>query len=141
MKKVKIYFHDSKVNLNSKKRLKVFIEELFEKENKKLKSLLYIFCSDEYLLDINNRFLKHDYYTDVISFNLAAPEREVEGEVYISIDRVKENAKKADTLLNIELHRVIFHGALHLCGYNDNKKEEISIMRQKEEKTLMSYFK
>jgi probable rRNA maturation factor len=121
--------------------LKAFIAALFRKEKIAFSSLTYIFCSDEYLLGINQQFLQHNYYTDIISFNLAAKGAEVEGEIYISIERVKENAKTLGQPYNIELHRVIFHGALHLCGYKDKSAKDVSIMRRMEDKSILKYFR
>ena len=141
MNGVKFFFQDRKIILRDKTRLKLFIRELFRNEKKPLKSLSYIFCSDNYLLGINREFLKHDFYTDVITFNFSAIEKEIEGEVYISVDRIKDNSKQEGVLMNEELHRVIFHGALHLCGYKDKKREEILSMRSLEEKNLRLYFK
>ncbi len=125
----------------ARKKLKLFIQKLFDLEGKKLDNLSYIFCSDEYLLGINNEFLKHDFYTDVITFDLSVNKEEISGEIYLSIDRIKDNAKQQQVSFNEELHRVILHGALHLCGYKDKKKEEIVEMRAKENKYLALYFK
>ena len=140
MQKVQFYFLDRKPTLKERTRLKQFIEGLFEKEKKTLGSLSYIFCSDEHLLAINKDFLKHDFYTDVITFNLSSSKTETEGEVYLSVDRIKDNAKQLAVSFKEEMHRVIFHGALHLCGYKDKKKEDILLMRKKEEDYLKSYF-
>jgi probable rRNA maturation factor len=138
-----IHFHfaDATIALTDRNRLKSFLSDLFKKERKKLTSLNYIFCSDEYLLDINRRFLNHDYYTDIITFNLSPDINKVEGELYISIDRIRDNALVQKTTIKEELHRVIFHGALHLCGYKDKTKTEIVKMRAGEEKCLATYFK
>ena len=114
---------------------------LFKKEKASLTSLNFIFCSDEYLLEINQQFLKHNFYTDIISFNLAANNEPVEGEIYISLDRVRENAGELNQSFKTELHRVIFHGALHLCGYMDKRPADILVMRKKEDEYLKSYFK
>ncbi len=140
MQKVQFYFLDRKPTLTERTRLKLFIENLFKQEKKKLANLSYIFCSDEHLLVINKDFLKHNFYTDVITFDLSSAKAETEGEVYISVDRIKENAKQLGVSFKEELHRVIFHGALHLCGYKDKKNADILIMRQKEEAYLKSYF-
>ena len=118
--------------------LKEFLVALFKKEKKGLRSLTYIFCSDEYLLQINQQFLKHDFFTDIITFELSGDEM-TEGEVYISIDRIKENAIQFGTGLQEELHRVIFHGALHLCGYVDKTKPDKTLMTKKENTYLKSY--
>ena len=141
MQKVHFYSFDRSPALNERTRLKLFIENLFVREKKKIGNLSYIFCSDKHLLGINNDFLQHDFYTDVITFNLSSTKTETEGEVYMSIDRIKDNAKKEEVSFKEELHRVVFHGALHLCGYKDKKKEDKLIMRSMEEKYLKLYFK
>ncbi len=118
--------------MKGKNVVKQFVEELFTSENKELRHLTYVFCSDEYLLQINRSFLNHDYLTDIITFDLSEGEGMV-GEIYISIDRVKDNATIHSASFTEEILRVIFHGALHLCGYKDKKKSEITIMREKED--------
>ncbi len=112
---------DSGVTLANRAALKSFIEKRVHKEGFTIDSLTYVFCSDKYLLKINKDFLAHNYYTDIISFDLSEVPGQLIGEVYISIDRVKDNAKTHGTSLKEELHRVIFHGALHFCGYKDKK--------------------
>jgi probable rRNA maturation factor len=137
MPKVTFTNADVGFRLTGKKVLAAFVENLFAAEGKKLKSLDYIFCSDEYLLEINKQFLSHDYFTDIITFDLsdrAVPG--ISGEVYISVDRVVENASLQRTTKQNELLRVVLHGALHLCGYKDKKKSEITIMREKEDDYL-----
>jgi probable rRNA maturation factor len=141
MQKVQFYFLDRKPALKERNRLKLFIERLFTQEKKNLGNLSYIFCSDEHLLGINKDFLKHDFYTDVITFDLGSSNTETEGEVYLSVDRIKDNAKKLDVSFKEELHRVIFHGALHLCGYKDKNKADQIQMRLAENKYLLRYFK
>ena len=96
-------------------------------------SLDYIFCSDEYLLEINQKFLQHDDLTDIITFNLAETKGEVVGEIYISVERVRDNALLFNVDFEEELRRVVFHGALHLCGYNDKTRKEQQEMRKKED--------
>jgi len=124
----------------NKKRLKQFIELLFKKEKKGLYELTYVFCSDEYLLGINKDFLKHDFYTDIITFDLSENNKQTIGEIYISLDRIKDNAKTMNASIKEETLRVIFHGALHLCGYKDKSKADIIKMRMKEDYYL-SLFK
>lgn len=133
--KVYFFFEKQGFSLEKRKQLKEFIETLFKKEKKALSSLNYIFCSDKRLLDINRTYLKHDYLTDIITFDLSGDEKTY-AEVYISIDRVRENAKLNGVSLKNELHRVIFHGALHLCGYKDKKKKDQLQMRGKEDHYL-----
>ena len=136
----KVYFFYEKRGfpLENRNVLKSFIESVFKKEKKKLSSLNYIFCSDKRLLEINRTYLKHDYLTDIITFDLSEGPATT-AEVYISVDRVKENARNNKVSFKNELHRVIFHGALHLCGYKDKKKEEIAVMRLKEDQYLSKY--
>ncbi len=116
--------------------MKDFIAAIFKKEGKGLSLINYVFCSDEYLLQINRDFLQHDYYTDIITFGLSAPKAPIEAEVYISLDRVKDNAKTQKTTYREELLRVIFHGALHLCGYKDKSAAQAKTMREKEDQYL-----
>jgi probable rRNA maturation factor len=137
--KVCFFFEEKGFSLQSRSELKAFIETLFKKEKKKLESINYIFCSDKRLLEINQQFLRHDYYTDIITFDLSETDA-TQAEIYISIGRVKDNAKTEGVSFKSELHRVIFHGALHLCGYKDKSKVETSIMRVKEESYLLRYF-
>ena len=120
--------------------LKEFIRSIFRKYNKKFTSVQVIFCSDKYLLDINRQFLQHDYLTDIITFNLAGPGQPIEAELYISVDRVKDNAKDLDEPFIQELHRVLFHGILHLCGLNDKTPTEVERMRIAESTLLHQYF-
>ena len=132
--------HEVKVNLKNKTKLKAFIKERFAKEGQKLKNLQYVFCTDEYLLELNKQFLQHDTFTDIVTFELGTEPGVTEGEIYISVERVRENATKFDVSEEQELHRVIFHGALHLCGYKDKSKEQSAAMRKKENEYLKLYF-
>ncbi len=140
--KSKVYFFFLQIEPGFKNRtaLKGFIEKLFKKEGKKLRSINYIFCSDEDILKINKQYLKHDFYTDIITFDLSESDQIV-AEVYISTERVRENAKSLGTSFISEIHRVIFHGALHLCGYGDKTKSEKVEMRKREDYYLNSYLK
>jgi probable rRNA maturation factor len=132
---------DRTLNLIRKTALKLFIAALFKKEKKALSNITYIFCSDDFLLGINQEFLSHDFYTDIITFGLSEAGMPIEAEVYISLDRVTDNAKELGISYQNELLRVIFHGALHLCGYKDKKKSEIAAMRMKEDQYLRLYEK
>lgn len=109
------------------------------KEVKKKLNITYVFCSDEHLLNMNKQFLEHDYYTDIITFPLFENEKEIEAEIYISVDRVKDNAIKLKTDFQEELHRVIFHGVLHLMGYKDKSKADKETMRGMENKWIRQF--
>ena len=132
---------DKNTTLGNRMALKGFIEKSLKKEGLTIETLQYIFCSDKYLLGINKSYLQHDYYTDIISFDLSETKGKLVGEVYISVDRVKDNAKTHNTTMKEELLRVIFHGALHFCGYKDKKPSDIKKMRAQEDKWLKSYLK
>jgi probable rRNA maturation factor len=116
----------------SKKELKRFVKELVAHEGKQLKELSLVFTDDEYLLEVNKQYLNHDYFTDVITFDYSDFPN-VSGDVMISLDRVKDNAQSMNLDFETELYRVVFHGALHLCGYKDKKKEDAATMRSKED--------
>ncbi|MEI9958302.1 MAG: rRNA maturation RNase YbeY [Ferruginibacter sp.] len=135
-----IFFLEN-ISLINRSALKEFIIKLFKAKGKKLDSMTYIFCSDEYLLDINKANLKHDYYTDIITFNLSPDPNIITGEVYISIDRVRDNATELKVSLKEELHRVIFHGVLHLCGHKDKSAKDTKEMRAAEDRLLAKYLK
>jgi probable rRNA maturation factor len=113
-----------------------WISSTIEDEHRLLKSIDYIFCKDDYLLDVNVQYLNHDTLTDIITFQYHEEGRPVEGEIYISIDRIAENAIKFKTTFDHELHRVIIHGALHLAGYKDKSKADKAIMTEKEDHYL-----
>ena len=105
--------------LKHKTALRQWISQTIEAEGFKLKELTYIFCSDSYLLQINQQYLNHDTYTDIITFDNSDIEKVIVGDIFISIERIRENAAKFDIPETDELHRVIIHGALHLLGYKD----------------------
>jgi rRNA maturation RNase YbeY len=136
-----ITFHfETPVPLKARRRLKNFILEMVQAEGKIPGDFSFVFCSDEYLLEMNNRFLTHDFYTDIITFDMAPPGSGViEGEIFISIDRVKDNAQQFKNPWQSELYRVIFHGILHLCGYNDKTAIQQKLMRSKEDHYLHRY--
>ena len=118
--------------MRERTQLKKQIETVFRHEGKKLESINYIFCSDDELLKINQQFLQHDFFTDIITFDLSETQL-IKGEVYVSIDRVRENARNLSVPLSTEMRRVIFHGALHLCGYKDKSSAQKKRMRNKED--------
>lgn len=138
--KVYFFYQGVKSGLQSRTKLKKFIELIFKNEGRPLLSINYIFCTDKALLEINKQFLKHDFYTDIITFDLSESD-EIAAEIYISVDRVRDNASLLGVSFKSELHRVIFHGALHLCGYSDKTKDQKAEMRGKEDFYLLSYLK
>jgi len=121
--------------LPGKTKLKEWIKTITEKEKHILGNINYIFCSDEELLEINIRHLNHNTYTDIITFDYTE-EKKISSDIFISIDRVTENAKKFDVSFEDELHRVMIHGILHLCGYKDKTKADAELMRKKENGAL-----
>ena len=112
--------------------LRKWIMEIIVQEGRKEGDLTYVFCDDYYLLDINIKYLKHNYLTDVISFDYSVGNL-ISGDIFISIDRVKENAQTYSKTFRDELHRVMAHGLLHFCGYNDKTEDDQSVMREKED--------
>ena len=118
--------------LNNQRELQKWIKEVIISENKVLGDLNYIFCSDEYLLERNIKYLNHNTLTDIITFNYCKAEI-INSDIMISIDRVKENSSIFENSFLDELHRVMIHGVLHLIGYDDQSKKEKQIMRSKED--------
>ncbi len=139
---VRFYEQGVTAKLKEKRRLSAFLQEMIGKKRKKVKNvqLMYIFCSDEYLLEMNQQFLNHNTLTDIITFDMSEHEDMLEGEIYISTERVSENAAKFNVSYQEELHRVIFHGALHLCGFKDKKATDKEMMRKQENLCLKRYF-
>ena len=129
-----------KITLNDRTLLKGFIKDIFKKEKKKATSLTFVFCSDDYLLQINKTYLHHNYYTDIITFDLSNPSlNEIYGEIYISVETIRSNSQRFNTTIKSELHRVIFHGILHLCGYMDKNTTDQNTMTGKEDFYLTKY--
>lgn len=136
---VQFFFITNNITLTNRSDLKLFVQQIFKREKKKLVNLSYIFCSDKYLLNINKTHLNHNYYTDIITFDLSETNDAITGEIYISTDRVRDNAAALGVTIQEELHRVIFHGALHLCGYKDKTQKDQKAMRAEEDKLLAKY--
>jgi probable rRNA maturation factor len=139
----KFYEQGVSAGLKNKRKLSAFLDQLLLSYLKKAKTveLTYIFCDDDYLLTINQQFLQHDTLTDIITFDLSETKEALQGEIYISVDRVKENAGLFKVSYADELHRVILHGALHLCGFKDKKPAEEKKMREMETLNLNEYKK
>jgi len=137
---VHFYFEKVRLTLKERGKLKCFINSLVAKEKKNLNNLNYIFCNDNTLLEINRKYLNHNFYTDVISFDLSSSRKEILADIYISVDRIRENAKSFKITMEEELHRVMLHGLLHLCGYNDKTEVQRQLIRKKEDFYLNLYF-
>jgi probable rRNA maturation factor len=136
---IRFHYTDQTFPFKNRTKLKQFLIGLARKEGGKLSELNYVFCSDPYLLALNQEHLKHDTYTDIITFPYNAPGEPIVSDVFISIDRIRENAGKHTATFSAELHRVIFHGLLHLCGYKDKSKLERNEMRVREDYWLGQY--
>jgi len=139
---VRYFEDDMNARLKDRRRLSAFLTDKarhFLPEIKKV-NLSYVFCSDDYLLEKNIAFLGHNTLTDILTFDLSEYEDELVSEIYISIDRVRENAGKFEVSYQNELHRVIFHGMLHLCGFKDKSDAEQKEMRRQEQLCLNQYF-
>jgi probable rRNA maturation factor len=139
--RVIFFYQDVSFSFSNRTFVKSFLNKLFTKEGHKLNELNIIFCTDEALLEINRTFLQHDYYTDIITFPLSTGSEPIQAELYISIDRVRDNAKQSGVSFKEELHRVIFHGCLHLAGYGDKSSQQIKKMREREDHYLRLYAK
>jgi probable rRNA maturation factor len=127
-------------SIGEEKKIQDWIKKIIKQEKKTCGQLYYFFCSDEHLLNINKEFLNHNTYTDIITFDYTE-KKAVSGEIFISIDRVKDNAKKFKSSFAEELKRVIIHGVLHLCGYGDKNAADKKTMRKKEDEALHSFIK
>jgi probable rRNA maturation factor len=132
--------NEIKFRLKNKAQVREWLELFTHQAGFTIDNLSIVFCSDEFLLEMNRTYLNHDYFTDIISFDYSNKER-LSGELFISIDRIKENAHERNLLFNDEILRVIAHGVLHLMGYKDKTKKEAVSMRQAEDTALFIYNK
>ncbi|TVR40037.1 MAG: rRNA maturation RNase YbeY [Bacteroidia bacterium] len=130
---INFHFEDTDIHGFCKQKAQKFIETLISGENIALGQIQFIFCTDDYLLEINKRYLDHHTYTDIITFDYTEELNSLSGDIFISFDRVKENAKKYQQCILTELHRVMAHGVLHLAGYKDKTPAQKQTMRQKED--------
>ncbi|MBA4300658.1 rRNA maturation RNase YbeY [Algoriphagus alkaliphilus] len=136
---VNFFSEEIKFDLPQKLKRKAWLKKIAQSENFKLGELNYIFCSDEYLYQINVDYLNHHTYTDIITFDNSEEEETIEGDIFISIDRVKENATNHQENEESELSRVLSHGIFHLMGYKDKSKEQAELMRSKEAFAIKLY--
>ena len=130
--------YETEFSLDNEVAISRWIANVILSENKKEGEINYIFCDDEYLLQINQEHLNHAYYTDIISFDYTVG-NEINGDMFISVDRVKENAADFNVSFEEELKRVIVHGVLHYCGYKDKTESDEELMRQKEDEKLAMF--
>lgn len=139
---IQFFNEDVDFKIPNPRKTKTWLKDIIESEGFELNQLNYIFCSDEYLLSVNQQYLNHDFYTDIITFdNSEEIEGIVEGDIFISIDRVKENAEQLSKTFKEELLRVLAHGVLHLVGYDDHEDEDELVMRQKEDTYIATFSK
>ena len=132
-----VYFHTEGISflLKNKRKITFWLHDVVKSFDKEIKTLNFIFCNDQYLLSINKSYLNHNYYTDIITFDYSE-EHLISGDLFISIDRIKEYSINNNIQFNEEIHRVIVHGVLHLCGFNDKTDKEKKNMRKHENKYL-----
>ncbi len=129
------FYSETDFKIEDTKALSHWISEIILHENHELGDLTYVFCNDDYLHKLNLQFLNHDTLTDIISFDNSLG-KQIHGEIYISVERVKENARTYQVAFLEELHRVIIHGVLHFCGYKDKTKKQQETMSCKENEAL-----
>ncbi len=130
--KIQFFTEDTNFKISGKNKIRNWVNVIFQEEKKKHSQVNFIFCNDEYLLNLNKVYLDRDYLTDVISFSFTKNSSRIVGDIYISIDRVEENAEKYKQKFSRELLRVIAHGTLHLIGYKDSYGKDKKLMREKE---------
>ena len=136
---IHFFSEEIKFTLREKLNRKRWLKKIATNAGFKIKELNFVFCSDEYLYQMNRDYLKHDSYTDIITFDNSEKKGDIEGDIFVSIDRVRENAKTHTQEVETEMNRVLAHGLLHLMGYKDKTQEEVAIMRLKEEESIKLY--
>jgi probable rRNA maturation factor len=134
---IRFFNEDSLYKLPQKQAIRKWLTQQAKAEGFRMGDLNYIFCSDEHVLQVNRDYLDHDYYTDIITFDQSEEEDLIEGDIFISVDRVSDNAAQLGIPAEQEMRRVLAHGLLHLCGYGDKSPEEEHAMRAKENEWLL----
>ena len=129
---ISYYFQDTDFKFRDRRRTNEWLKLAAESEIRRIGNISIIFCSDNYVLDINQKYLQHDYFTDIITFDYCEEDR-LSGDLFISVDSVRENSVEFGTEFKDELNRVIIHGLLHLVGYDDHTEKDIKLMRSKED--------
>lgn len=133
---IQFFYENLPESVNTK--YTTWLKDIILSEDKKLGEINYIFCDDEYLLKVNQDYLQHDYYTDIITFDYVKG-KTISGEIFVSLQRISDNASTLSKNYEEELRRVLAHGVLHLCGYKDKTKEEEQLMRNKEDFYIAKY--
>lgn len=128
---ISYYFQDTDFRFRDRRKTNEWLKLAAESEIRRIGNISIIFCSDNYVLDINQKYLQHDYFTDIITFDYCEGDR-LSGDLFISVDSVRENSVEFGTEFKDELNRVIIHGLLHLVGYDDHTEKDIKLMRSKE---------
>ncbi len=136
---IRFFNEDVTEKLPQKPVVRQWLKQQAEREGYAVGDLNYIFCSDEYVLQVNRDYLQHDYYTDIITFDQSEDEGKIEGDIFISVERVADNAGQLGVPTEQEMRRVLAHGLLHLCGYGDKTDEEVKLMRAKEEEWMRAW--
>ena len=136
---INFFNEDIDYKFKDRNKFKVWLRKVAEKEGFRITDLNYIFCSDQYLHKINFEYLNHDTYTDIITFDNSEYETTVEGDIFVSIERIIDNSKILNTPFEEEIKRVIVHGLLHLCGYDDNSVEDKVEMRRLESEYILIF--
>lgn len=136
MENIHFFEEDISFHLEEPNKIINWIQQIINQHQQSLEEINYIFCSDSYLLNINQEYLNHDTYTDIVTFNNSEESNKIESDIFISIDRIKENANSYNKSFEHELYRVMIHGVLHLLGFDDKTEEEKLVMREKEEACL-----
>ena len=138
---INFFCEDIEFKVPQSRNTKTWLKSIAANEGFELNQLNYLFCSDEHILSINRQYLEHDFYTDIITFDNSEDEKVIEGDIFISIERVQENAKNLNQIFEVEFRRVLAHGVLHLCSYNDTDDSQEEMMRSKEDFYLSSFSK
>ncbi|GAB4009415.1 rRNA maturation RNase YbeY [Spirosoma migulaei] len=136
---IRFFNEDVPYKLPQKQATRQWLNQQAKREGYAVGELNYIFCSDEHVLQVNRDYLQHDYYTDIITFDQSEDESKLEGDIFVSVERVADNATQLGISADLEMRRVLAHGLLHLCGYGDKTDEEAAQMRAKEEEWLTHY--
>ncbi len=136
MENIHFFEEDISFQLEEPNKIINWVQQIINQHQQSLEEINYIFCSDSYLLNINQEYLNHDTYTDIVTFNNSEESNKIESDIFISIDRIKENANSYNKSFEHELYRVMIHGVLHLLGFDDKTEEEKLVMREKEEACL-----